>query len=182
MHIKVIRAMVAYFAALLGTALVVAAAAKAGGGSVDNIALPTHHTHNHYLRSLDHHYVVSTEHAIDHQQRSFPHVPNGPVYRCHDPHPEIFGPAPPVEDCNDVIRQFTALTTVIDVKLTEGCYQIVSGNCTGLVCPQRLGESTISGAVAAQYMASPLRDECIANGKRGWWIDGQGWGIGVYLT
>lgn len=81
-----------------------------------------------------------------------------------------------------MIKQFAALTTDIHVKLTEGCYQIVSGNCTGLVCPQRVGDSTISGAVAAQYMASPLRDECIAKGERGWWMDGQGWGIGVYLT
>lgn len=81
-----------------------------------------------------------------------------------------------------MINQFAALTTDINVKLIEGCYQIVSGNCTGLVCPQRLGESTVSGALAAQYMASPLRDECIAKGERGWWIDGQGTGIGVYLT
>jgi hypothetical protein len=81
-----------------------------------------------------------------------------------------------------VIKQFAALTTDINVKLVEGCYEIMSGNCTGLVCPQRLGESTIPGSVAAQYMASPVRDECIAKGQRGWWNDGQGWGVGIYLA
>lgn len=92
------------------------------------------------------------------------------------------GPAPSVEDCDDVIAQFSTLTTDIDVKLVEGCYQIVSGNCTGLVCPQRPGESRIPGAEAAKYMATPIRDECIAKGQRGWWSDGTGWGVGVYLA
>jgi len=87
-----------------------------------------------------------------------------------------------VNDCNDVIRQFAALTEDIDVKLVEGCKQITSGNCTGSVCPQRVGESTIPGSVAAKYMASPILDQCIAKGQRGWWNDGQGWGIGVYLA
>ncbi|KAI0407370.1 hypothetical protein F4802DRAFT_595189 [Xylaria palmicola] len=143
--------------------------------------------------SLRHHRIihgggVEDTHAslmkrgVQHQERYVAEPYNGPTYRCHDPHPEIFGPAPPVEDCDDVIKQFAALTTAINVKLVEGCYQIVSGNCTGLVCPQRLGESTIAGPLAAQYMASPLRDECIANGQRGWWADGQGQGVGIYLT
>ncbi|GAW12752.1 hypothetical protein ANO14919_021230 [Xylariales sp. No.14919] len=149
--------------------------------SVNNVALHGH-LHHHHHGGFDRSHLLSPGHQIQPQERSLPQPPIGPVYRCHDPHPEIFGPAPPVEDCDKVISQFSALTTDIIVKLVEGCYQIVSGNCTGLVCPQRVGESTISGAAAAQYMASPLRDECIAKGQRGWWIDGQGWGIGVYLT
>ncbi|KAI0157848.1 hypothetical protein GGR57DRAFT_500802 [Xylariaceae sp. FL1272] len=103
-------------------------------------------------------------------------------YACHDPHQDIFGPAPPVEDCQDVINQYSTLTAGINVKLVEGCYQLVSGNCTGLVCPQREGESTMPGSVAAQFMQKPLLEECIAAGKRGWWIDGRNWGIGIYLT
>ncbi|KAI1124504.1 hypothetical protein F5Y10DRAFT_269007 [Nemania abortiva] len=177
MHIKFLGVVVACLAGLLGVAL----AATAGVG-VNNGGLPSEHTHGHRHRGSDRSPAFLMKRDINYQERSFPQLPNGPVYRCHDPHPEIFGPAPPVEDCDDVIKQFSALTTDINVQLVEGCYQIVSGNCTGLVCPQRLGESTISGSVAAQYMASPLLDECIANGQRGWWIDGQGWGIGVYLT
>ncbi|KAI1328768.1 Apc13p protein-domain-containing protein [Xylariaceae sp. FL0255] len=106
----------------------------------------------------------------------------GPSYLCHDPAPEIYGPAPSVQDCNDVIEQFAALTTDINVQLVAGCYQIASGNCTGLVCPQREGSSTIPGLVAAQYMQTPLLDECISKGSRGWWIDGRNWGVGVYLN
>ncbi|KAI1115773.1 hypothetical protein F5Y14DRAFT_449580 [Nemania sp. NC0429] len=170
MRITVLKAIIVCLAGRLG------AAAATNGGVGNKIILPAaHHAHAH----SSHHLMG---HALQHQARYLPEPPNGPVYRCHDPHPEIFGPAPPVEDCNNVIKQFAALTTTIDVKLVEGCYQIVSGNCTGLVCPQRLGESTISGALAAQYMATPLRDECIAKGSRGWWMDGQGLGIGVYLT
>ncbi|KAI0874168.1 hypothetical protein GGS24DRAFT_516828 [Hypoxylon argillaceum] len=178
MHTKTLGAVVACLAGLLCMAL-----ATSGDGAVGNLALPAQHTHyHHHHRNSDHPHASLITRDMQHQERFIQEPYNGPVYRCHDPHPEIFGPAPPVEDCNDVINQFAALTTDINVKLIEGCYQIVSGNCTGLVCPQRLGESTVSGALAAQYMASPLRDECIAKGERGWWIDGQGTGIGVYLT
>ncbi|KAI1746439.1 hypothetical protein F4782DRAFT_544256 [Xylaria castorea] len=171
MHATALRVIVVYLACLLGMAL------AAGGNVINNVVLPLHH---HHGRSFNHPHAGSIKH--EHQERKLPQSPNGPTYRCHDPHPEIFGPAPPVEDCDDVIEQFAALPTDINVKLIEGCYQIVSGNCTGLVCPQRLGESTIPGALAAKFMASPLREECIAKGQRGWWIDGQGLGIGVYLT
>ncbi|KAI0491190.1 hypothetical protein F4859DRAFT_508978 [Xylaria cf. heliscus] len=175
MHTKALGAIIVYLACLLGMAL----AAGGGGVVVDDLVLPLHH---HHGRGFNHPHAGQIKRDIQHQERKIPEPYNGPTYRCHDPHPEIFGQAPPVEDCDDVIKQFAALPTEIDVKLTEGCYQIVSGNCTGLVCPQRLGESTISGALAAKFMESPLRDECIANGQRGWWIDGQGLGIGVYLT
>ncbi|KAI8622982.1 hypothetical protein F5Y19DRAFT_468878 [Xylariaceae sp. FL1651] len=170
MHAKNLGSVVACLIALLGMAL-------ATVGAV-NIALPArvhHHGHSHP------HHASLMKYQVQ-QADDLAKPPNGPIYRCHDPHPEIFGSAPPVEDCDDVIQQFAALPNNIDVKLIEGCYQIVSGNCTGLVCPQRVGESSIPGAVAAQYMANPLRDECIAKGQRGWWIDGQGWGVGVYLT
>ncbi|KAI0454538.1 hypothetical protein F5B21DRAFT_504235 [Xylaria acuta] len=173
MHTKALGVIVVYLACLLGVAL------AAGGDVIDNMVLPRHHLHG---RSLNHPHAGLIKHGTQHQERKLPQPPSGPTYRCHDPHPEIFGPAPPVEDCDDVIKQFAALPTDINVKLIEGCYQIVSGNCTGLVCPQRLGESTIPGALAAKFMASPLREECIAKGQRGWWIDGQGLGIGVYLT
>ncbi|KAJ8109996.1 hypothetical protein ONZ43_g5990 [Nemania bipapillata] len=178
MRPKSLGAVVACLTNFLGTG-----SATARGGDVDGIAWPAQHIrYHHHHHGFDPPYTPPMKRGIQHQKRYTQEPYNGPVYRCHDPHPEIFGPAPPIEDCNDVISQFAALTTDINVKLIEGCYQIVSGNCTGLVCPQRLGESTISGALAAQYMASPLRDECIAKGERGWWIDGQGSGIGVYLT
>ncbi|KAI0445449.1 hypothetical protein F4803DRAFT_570885 [Xylaria telfairii] len=173
MHTKALAVVVVYLACLLGMVL----ASGDGSGVIDDLVLPLHH---HHSRSFNHPHAGPIKHQL--QERKIPEPYNGPTYRCHDPHPELFGPAPPVEDCDDVIKQFTALQTEIDVKLTEGCYQIVSGNCTGLVCPQRLGESTIAGALAAKFMASPLREECIAKGQRGWWIDGQGLGIGVYLT
>ncbi|KAI3323296.1 hypothetical protein HD806DRAFT_498727 [Xylariaceae sp. AK1471] len=171
MHAKTLGAIVACFVGFLGMAM-------ASGGVIDN-SVSTTHIHHH--RSLNHRHASLMKYDIQ-QEENLMQPPDGPVYRCHDPHPEIFGPAPPVEDCDDVIKQFAALPTDINVKLVEGCYQIVSGNCSGLVCPQRVGESTIPGSVAAQYMASPLRDECIAKGQRGWWIDGQGWGVGVYLA
>ncbi|KAI1195078.1 hypothetical protein F5X97DRAFT_326872 [Nemania serpens] len=177
MRTEALAAIVACLAGFLGVA------SATDGGIVDDIILPAaHHLHRPHHHGSNHPRASLTGRDLQHQERYLPQPPNGPVYRCHDPHPEIFGPAPPVEDCDDVIKQFAALTTDIHVKLIEGCYQIVSGNCTGLVCPQRVGDSTIPGALAAQYMASPLRDECIAKGERGWWIDGQGLGIGVYLT
>lgn len=157
--------------------------ATSGDVPVADIGLPTHGiVHGHRPVFGHSQAYVSTLKREMRQGTNFPNPPTGPVFRCHDPHPEVFGSAPPVEDCKDVIKQFTSLTTIIDVKLVEGCYQIVSGNCTGMVCPQRNGESTVLGAVAAQYMASPLLDQCIAKGQRGWWMDGQGMGIGVYLT
>ncbi|KAI0197365.1 hypothetical protein EV127DRAFT_403480 [Xylaria flabelliformis] len=173
MHAKVFGVIAVYLACLLGMAL------AAGGDVIDDVILPLHHHHGH---GFIHPHAGPIKHDVQLQERKVPQPPNGPTYRCHDPHPDIFGPAPPVEDCDNVIKQFAALPTDINVKLVEGCYQIVSGNCTGLVCPQRLGESTISGALAAKFMASPLREECVAKGRRGWWIDGQGLGIGVYLT
>ncbi|KAF2970352.1 hypothetical protein GQX73_g3237 [Xylaria multiplex] len=172
MNARALRTIVACLAALLSMALAT---------SVDSVVSPQH-IHHHHHRGFDQPHEFLAPPGSQPQQGRVLKSPDGPVYRCHDPHPEIFGPAPPVEDCNDVIKQFAALTTDIHLKLVEGCYQIVSGNCTGLVCPQRLGESTVSGAVTAQYMASPVRDECIAKGQRGWWIDGQGLGVGVYLT
>ncbi|KAI3335014.1 hypothetical protein F4824DRAFT_163220 [Ustulina deusta] len=173
MRAKVLGPIVACLVGFVGVAL------ATSGGIVDSIVDSTvalQHIHLHDRVS------AAVKHEVQHQERDAPQPPHGPVHRCHDPHPEIFGPAPPVEDCNNVIKWFAALTDDIDVKLVGGCLQRVSGNCTGLVCPHRLGESTIPGAVAAQYMASPVLDECIAKGQRGWWIDGQGWGVGVYLT
>ncbi|GAP89075.1 hypothetical protein SAMD00023353_0902720 [Rosellinia necatrix] len=170
MHAKIPGATTVCLAGILGIV-----SATLGDLAVGSAILPIYGAHGH-------HHASFTKRDAQRQGTNFPQPPNGPVFRCHDPHPEIFGPAPPVEDCDDVIKQFAALTTEIDVKLVEGCYQIMSGNCTGMVCPQRLGESTVSGTVAAQYMSSPLRDECIAKGQRGWWMDGQGLGIGVYLT
>ncbi|KAI0533264.1 hypothetical protein GGR58DRAFT_125583 [Xylaria digitata] len=172
MHARALRTIVACLAALLGMALAT---------SVDNVVSPQH-IHHHHHRDFNQPRALFVVNGAQVEEGHVPKAPYGPVYRCHDPHPEKFGLAPPVEDCNDVIKQFAALTTDIHLKLVEGCYQIVSGNCTGLVCPQRPGESTVTGALAAQYMASPVRDECIAKGQRGWWIDGRGWGIGVYLT
>ncbi|KAI1310025.1 hypothetical protein F5Y03DRAFT_47466 [Xylaria venustula] len=175
MRINTLGPFIACVAGLFGVAV------AAFGGIGDN-GVSSQHIHRLYDRGPDPPHPLTAEEELQLEKGHGPQNPYGPVYRCHDPYPEIFGPAPPVEDCNDVIKQFTALTTEISVKLVEGCYQIVSGNCTGLVCPQRPGESTISGAQAAQYMATPVRDECIAHGQRGWWIDGQGWGVGVYLT
>ncbi|KAJ2986492.1 hypothetical protein NUW58_g5002 [Xylaria curta] len=173
MHANRLCAIIAYLAVLTLAA-----------NSVDfhNDVFSAHHNHHNHHRSFDHPHPSLIKHNLKQQERHIPQSPNGPIYRCHDPHPEVFGPAPPVGDCDGVIELFGALTTDISVNLNEGCYQMVSGNCTGLVCPQRVGESTIPGALAAQYMRSPLRDECIANGLRGWWIDGQGWGVGVYLA
>ncbi|KAI0129374.1 hypothetical protein F4776DRAFT_671868 [Hypoxylon sp. NC0597] len=102
------------------------------------------------------------------------------VHRCYRPTDE-FGPAPSVEDCNDVIKQLREVENDITVKLVEGCYKVWSGNCTGLVCPQRVGTSTISPSVAAQYMADSIMTECITNGLRGWYLD-RDYGIGVYLA
>ncbi|KAI0525707.1 Apc13p protein-domain-containing protein [Xylaria bambusicola] len=138
---------------------------------VDSNMVSSQHTHRHLPGGSIH------RREVKQHERHISQSPNGPVYRCHDPHPELFGPAPPVEDCDDVIAQFAGLKANINLNLVEGCYQITSGNCTGLVCPQRAGESShIPGLLAAQYMASPLRDECIAKGQRGWWIDGKGLG------
>ncbi|KAI1422989.1 hypothetical protein F5Y12DRAFT_759655 [Xylaria sp. FL1777] len=172
MHIKALVPVVACLAGFLGA---VAAVLATSGDLVDII-------HHHHHRAADYSHVLPMKHEVQQQARNVLPPPTGPVHRCHDPYPEIFGPAPPVEDCNKVIQQFSALTADITVNLVEGCYQIVSGNCTGLVCPQRPGKSTIPGATAAQYMSSPVLNECIAKGQRGWWNDGQGWGVGVYLA
>ncbi|OTA99213.1 hypothetical protein M426DRAFT_27734 [Hypoxylon sp. CI-4A] len=106
--------------------------------------------------------------------------PRDAVHRCYDPSDE-FGPAPSVEDCQGAIKQIQAVQGDITVKLVEGCYKVWSGNCTGLVCPQRDGTSTISPALAAQYMADSVMTECISNGLRGWYLD-RDYGVGVYLT
>ncbi|KAI0201094.1 hypothetical protein F4808DRAFT_139055 [Astrocystis sublimbata] len=172
MHIKVLGVIAVNLACLPGVAL-----AGSDEVTIKNMDLTVHQHHG-----LLHSHAGLFKHEAHLQERKLAQAPNGPTYRCHDPHPELFGPAPPVEDCQGVIKQFAELPTIIDVKLVEGCSQIISGNCTGLVCPQRLGESTVSGTVAARFMKSPLLDECIAKGSRGWWIDGQGLGIGVYLT
>ncbi|KAI1336209.1 hypothetical protein F5Y15DRAFT_419207 [Xylariaceae sp. FL0016] len=96
---------------------------------------------------------------------------------------EKYGPAPSVEDCQGVVDSFRKLTpNTIDVKLVEGCVQEIVGSCTGLVCPQRLGESTIAGTDAADLMAAHVLNPCISKGVRGWYIDGFGTGIGVYLV
>ncbi|KAI0840303.1 hypothetical protein F5Y06DRAFT_253739 [Hypoxylon sp. FL0890] len=102
------------------------------------------------------------------------------VHRCYRPTDE-FGPAPSVEDCNDVIKQLQEVEDDITVQLVEGCYKVWSGNCTGAVCPQRVGSSTISPSVAAQYMVDSVMTECIAHGLRGWYLD-RDCGIGVYLA
>ncbi|KAI1498485.1 hypothetical protein F5X99DRAFT_412020 [Biscogniauxia marginata] len=107
-------------------------------------------------------------------------IPDGPVWRCYNP--DELGPAPPVEDCRDVIQQFEAIPGDITVKLVEACIHIVSGNCTGSLCPQRLGSSTIPAMLAAQYMTSPILENCISKGQRGWWNEGQQWGVGLYLA
>ncbi|KAI0424095.1 hypothetical protein F5Y09DRAFT_325385 [Xylaria sp. FL1042] len=174
MHTNALMPIIACLAGFLAMAL------ATSGGLVDDLT-SSQHIYHPDLHSLDHPHMLTVKHDVQLQERQI-QSSRGPAHRCHDPAPEIFGPAPPVEDCNDVIKQFTALTAPITVNLVEGCYQIVSGNCTGLVCPQRPGVSTVSGAQAAQYMASPVRDECIAHGQRGWWIDGLGLGVGVYLT
>ena len=94
----------------------------------------------------------------------------------------IQGPAPPIEDCRDVIQQFAAMPGDITVKLVEACQFIVSGNCTGSVCPQRQGSGTIPAALAADYMTNIILDNCISKGLRGWWNEGQQYGIGLYLN
>ncbi|KAI0379855.1 hypothetical protein F5Y04DRAFT_289716 [Hypomontagnella monticulosa] len=102
------------------------------------------------------------------------------IHRCHDPVAE-FGPAPSVEDCNDAIKKLQAVQEDITVKLVEGCYQAWSGNCTASVCPQRVGESTISPSLATKYMSDFVMAECISKGLRGWYMDRDS-GVGVYLT
>ncbi|OTA87637.1 hypothetical protein M434DRAFT_375353 [Hypoxylon sp. CO27-5] len=114
----------------------------------------------------------STDTRIKHRQDA--------VHRCYRPTDE-FGPAPSVEDCKDVIKQLQEVENDITVKLVEGCYKVWSGNCTGSVCPQRVGTSTIPPSVAAQYMTDSIMTECITNGLRGWYLD-RDCGIGVYLT
>ncbi|KAI1486542.1 hypothetical protein F5X96DRAFT_673535 [Biscogniauxia mediterranea] len=120
------------------------------------------------------------ETAKDHVDRGIK-IPDGPVWRCNSPNDEL-GPAPPVEDCRDVIQQFAAIPGDITVKLVEACQTIVSGNCTGSVCPQRQGSGTIPAALAAEYMSNIILDNCISKGLRGWWNEGQQYGIGLYLN
>ncbi|KAI0398293.1 Apc13p protein-domain-containing protein [Xylariaceae sp. FL0594] len=168
MHAKIVKTIGICLASICASVVMATAALDNG------IVKSPHIIHRHSGLRGHHHAPVM---RVDARQVAHPgQPPNGPVFRCHDPHPEQFGPAPSVEDCKDVIRQFAALTEVIDVKLVEGCKQITSGNCTGSVCPQRVGESSIPGSVAAQYMESPILDQCIAKGQRGWWNDGQGLG------
>ncbi|KAI1377464.1 Apc13p protein-domain-containing protein [Hypoxylon crocopeplum] len=102
-----------------------------------------------------------TESAVEHVKQR-----RDAVHRCHQPTAE-FGPGPPVEDCKAAIKQLQAVKEDIVVQLVEGCYQVTSGNCTGSVCPQRVGTSTISPSLAAQYMADSIMAGCIANGLRG---------------
>ncbi|KAI1802264.1 hypothetical protein F4811DRAFT_555004 [Daldinia bambusicola] len=102
------------------------------------------------------------------------------VHRCYEPASEI-GPVPSVDDCLGAIKQLRTVQGDITVKLVEGCYHAVFGNCTASVCPQRIGTSTISPALAAQYMSDSVMGECISKGHRGWYLD-RGNGIGVYLT
>ncbi|KAH9999158.1 hypothetical protein F4779DRAFT_163645 [Xylariaceae sp. FL0662B] len=102
------------------------------------------------------------------------------VHRCYDPNPEK-GPAPSVDDCNGAIQQLNNRGGDITVNLVEGCYEVWSGNCTGSICPQRWGISTISATVAAQFMADSVITECISKGLRGWYLD-RNYGIGVYLS
>ncbi|KAH9910110.1 hypothetical protein F4778DRAFT_36497 [Xylariomycetidae sp. FL2044] len=109
------------------------------------------------------------------------YVPS-PVAKCRSIDNSILRTVPPVEDCSDVIGKFRALAADITVQLVAGCYHISSGNCTGSVCPHRVGQSTVTGAQAAQRMEDPVLKNCITNGQRGWWIDGANLGIGVYLN
>ncbi|KAI1477247.1 hypothetical protein F4774DRAFT_390240 [Daldinia eschscholtzii] len=102
------------------------------------------------------------------------------VHRCYVPASEV-GPVPSVDDCLGAIKQLRTVQGDITVKLVEGCYHAVYGNCTASVCPQRIGTSTISPALAAQYMSDSVMGECISKGHRGWYLD-RDYGIGVYLT
>ncbi|KAI8956800.1 hypothetical protein F5Y11DRAFT_361382 [Daldinia sp. FL1419] len=102
------------------------------------------------------------------------------VHRCYEPSSEV-GPVPSADDCLAAIKQLQAVQGDITVKLVEGCYHAVSGNCTASVCPQRIGTSSISPATAAQFLSDSVMPECISKGHRGWYLD-RGYGIGVYLT
>jgi hypothetical protein len=84
MHAKTLGAIV--------TCLVGMALATAGGGVVAdciNIASPTRVHHDH-LRIDNHNHVSLIKYDVQQQARSLAMPPNGPVYRCHDPHPELF--------------------------------------------------------------------------------------------
>ncbi|KAF3063914.1 hypothetical protein GL218_02301 [Daldinia childiae] len=89
------------------------------------------------------------------------------VHRCYEPASEV-GLVPSADDCLDAIKQLRTVQGDITVKLVEGCYHAVSGNCTASVCPQRIGTSTISPALAAQYLSDSVMSECISKGHRGW--------------
>ncbi|KAI2779568.1 Apc13p protein-domain-containing protein [Daldinia loculata] len=88
------------------------------------------------------------------------------VHRCYEPASEV-GPVPSADDCLGAIKQLRTVQADITVKLVEGCYHAVSGNCTASVCPQRIGTSTISPALAAQYLSDSVMSECISKGHRG---------------
>ncbi|KAI1102402.1 hypothetical protein F4804DRAFT_334331 [Jackrogersella minutella] len=129
---------------------------------------------SHPMRKTPHANIIcgSTAQYIEERQNA--------VHRCYEPSPES-DPTPSVEDCKGVITKLQAVQGDITVKLVEGCYEVWNGNCTGSVCPQRLGESTISPSLAAQYMTDSVMTECISKGLRGWYLD-RDYGIGVYLS
>lgn len=86
MHTKTLGAVVACLAGLLCMAL-----ATSGDGAVGNLALPAQHTHyHHHHRNSDHPHASLITRDMQHQERFIQEPYNGPVYRCHDPHPEIF--------------------------------------------------------------------------------------------
>lgn len=79
MRIKVLSTLIACLTGFLGLAL------AAPGNRVDISSDPSqqhlHHLHPHGSRY---------PHDVNQQKRHIPQSPNGPVYRCHDPHPELF--------------------------------------------------------------------------------------------
>jgi hypothetical protein len=62
-------------------------AMASGGGVVDDI-ISLAHIHRH--RGLDRHHTSLTKYDDVYKAGNIMQPPNGPVYRCHDPHPEIF--------------------------------------------------------------------------------------------
>ncbi|KAI1391254.1 uncharacterized protein F4822DRAFT_442317 [Hypoxylon trugodes] len=130
--------------------------------------------------SPEHMQKAALSDAIVQSSADHANIPRDAVHRCHQSVAE-FGPAPSVDDCNGAIKKLQAVQGDITVNLVEGCYHAVSGNCTASVCPQRVGISTISPTLAAQYMTNSILTECIADGLRGWYLD-RSYGIGVYLT
>lgn len=81
MHAKALGVIVVYLACLLGMAL----AAGDSSGAIDDLVLPLHY---HHGRSFNHPHAGQVKHQLE--ERKLPEPYNGPTYRCHDPHPELF--------------------------------------------------------------------------------------------